>query len=298
MVAARDPLPFVDDDLVGVIDQDLTCLSSTFCAVTLRTEDDRPEVPEQSTTMYVWNGHTWAAQAGTAPVHLACFSTISCIGLDYGASYSWNGTTVTHATNPSLTSEFERLSCATPTRCAAIIGPLSGALDPNQVATWDGTTLIKSTPPAPPGQAAVVTDVSCVGSAPTRCVAVGAVGPIGQPTATAGAPYALTGDGSGSWTRATLPASGPGQLRAVACPDTAECLAVGTGTVSGASRPQLMLALAIDTWRVAPDLPSSPSGPVQYESIDCVPGWCGTVGQTGPIGSRDAIAAGYAWTYS
>jgi hypothetical protein len=292
------PLPFVDNDLAGVLDQDVTCLSATFCAVTLRTEDDTGEFPEQATTMYVWNGHTWAGQAGTAPVHLACFSTTSCIGLDYGASYSWDGTTVTHTQQSSLTVDFDRLSCATPTRCAAVILPLDGALDPNQIATWDGTTLVRSNLPAPQGQAGVVTDVSCVGTAPTRCVAVGAVGPIGQAIDTAGTPYALTDDGSGSWTPAPLPASGPGQLRAVSCPDTAECLTVGTGTVSGAAKPELMLALTSDTWKVAPDLPTSPRGTVQYESIACVPGWCGTVGQTGPIGDRDAIAATYTWTYS
>ncbi len=293
-----DPLPFPDDDLVSLIDLDVSCVSATFCAVTVQSEDDGPEFPITTTTMYVWNGSSWTPQTGAAPVHLVCFSTTSCVGLDYGASYAWNGATITRTDQPSMTVQFQRLACATPTRCVAILGPhFENELFQSQVATWDGTTFTRTSPPAPAGQVAAFNDVSCVGSAPTRCVLVGAAGPEQQPTATSGAPYAINGDGSGSWATAVLPVSGLGQLRAVSCPDTAECLAVGSGSVSGTFHPELVLAMAINTWKVAPDLPASPAGSVQYEAISCVPGLCNALGQRGPLGSRDAIAATYHWTY-
>jgi hypothetical protein len=295
--APARPLPIVGNDLVGVIDEGLTCRSATFCAATIRTVDQNPEFPVTSTTMYVWNGTTWSAQSGEAPMHLVCFSTTSCIGLDWAASYAWNGTAITSTPDPALAVDIHRLSCATPTRCVALVGAPFGSLYPTELASWDGTTFTRVQAPAPAGQAAVMNDVSCVGAAPVACVAVGTVGPEGAPTATAGSPYVLTGDGAGPWTAAKLPVGGPGDLRAVSCPDTAECLAIGSGATGGVAHPGLVLAKVIDTWVLAPDLPASPAGSVRYETISCVPRRCGATGQQGPLGSQDAVAAIYRWSY-
>ncbi len=299
--APPTPLPVESNELVGARDTDVTCLSATFCAATVLTEDDVPEFPTSSTTMYVWNGSTWTPQPGAAPVHLACFSTTSCIGLDRGASYAWNGTTITRTSVPSSPGEISRLSCATPTRCVAVVYHQYDTLYANGLVSWDGTTVTQVAAPAPAGQAAAINDVSCVGTTPTRCVAVGVVGPLYETTATAGSPYVATGDGTGTWIAATLPADGPGTLRSVSCADTAECLAVGTGSVSGTAHPRLVLAMAINTWTVAPDLPSGPAGPaglVQYDRMACVPSFCNVIGTTGPDRARDAVATSYRWTYS
>ena len=295
--APANPLPFAPAETTGTEGTDVTCLSATFCAATLAQVDDLSEFPTTDTTLATWNGTTWTGQPGTAPLHLACFSPTSCVGLDRGSAYTWDGTAVTSRPSTFI-GTVDRISCATPTRCVATLVP-SSFFTPGALVSWDGTTVTTIQAPAPAGQAAVINDISCVGSAPTRCVAVGAVGPTnGYPTTTGGSPYVLVGDGLGTWTAASLPVTGPGSLQAVSCPDTAECLTIGTGSVAGTPRPGLVLGLTVNTWKVAPDLPAGPSGPVTYEDIACAPAVCNVIGPTGPPFGRSAVAAPYRWTYS
>jgi hypothetical protein len=293
---ASPPSPFASFDDLDTVETDIDCPSPSFCAATIRAYSDVGEFPDEVTAMWIWDGTTWTALGGPAPTTVDCASPTSCVGLDWRTSYTWDGTTLSSRPLGATAPEVRGLSCAAPDRCVALLGVAGDTISPTRLLTWDGTAATVADLPAPAGQGVVAHDVSCVGPAPARCVVVGQVGPIGGPPS-AGAPHALVGDGSGTWTAPALPAGGPGVLRAVSCADTAECQVLGEGSVAGGARPQLALALTLDTWNLAPEPPGAVGAPVPFAAISCVPTSCQAIGRVGPAGAHDTVAATYRWTY-
>jgi hypothetical protein len=292
------PIPNVDDSTT-VEQLAVSCPTATYCGITsaLRTTTD--DLSEFHVELWAGGGTSWDFALFVA-MPMVCTAPGSCLGLGGGQVVRWtpSGTTSTNLPVP-IPGPVQDLACADDRHCAAIVAPsapsVTPAIDASRLVWFDGTSATTTSPlPAPPGQVADLADISCVASpASRRCVAVGMSGVAGS-ALTLGTPYAVAADDLGAWKMAALPTTGPGRLVAVSCADTAECVAVGSGSVGGTSHPGLTLTRALDSWTLAPDHPITLA--TDPFVLGCEPLTCVTLGRTGADPDHHVSAGTYRWT--
>lgn len=135
--------------------------------------------------------------------------------------------------------------------------------------------------PAPPGTGALA-GVACANA--ERCWAVGEAGPNATPT-TPSTPIVATRNGGVTWTAQRAPSNVTPALSGIACPDTRDCIAVGsTGTSPTASDVVLTTRNGGALWSAAAALPGA-------QDVTAV--WCASLGNCSVIvsgGSQFSIA--------
>jgi hypothetical protein len=273
----------------------VSCTSSTACVAVV----SRASAGEQD--LETWDGASWVQQTlDTFGAVMGCAGPTYCLVAgwygfepDNESLKVWDGTQFTDGGADVVSgSPVDAISCNSPTHCVLLLGDPSDFGYASYTEVWNGSTL--SAPvgvPAPAGENAVMTSLSCPATGSCRLV-----GAVGAPGDTAGSPYVVEGDGT-SWNAVTLPVSGPGALTDVSCVSSAECLAIGSATAKGSPDSELLLAESgAGKWYMAPDLPMSGSTPVAYDHISCVPTWCAAVGEY-PVNAHPTVTSAiYTWT--
>ncbi len=204
-----------------------------------------------------WNGTTWSIVPGPQPptntaidlVAMSCPAANDCFAVgdqatgESGhfvvrpAAMHWNGSTWTFLPTPkpagSPLSEFNGVSCASPTNCVAVGDLLAGNLNTGNVTShavierWNGTSWSLDSFPEPAGSSQeFLSGVSCADT--SNCLAVGAylAGNVTGP---------LVERASGTtWSTVTAlvpPGDDDASLIDVACTSATSCVAVGDAAV-------------------------------------------------------------------
>ena len=309
-------------------DYRVSCVSSNFCVATvLDTTDDT------NAFVQVWNGSTWNAVAVPSPsgaagallLSVSCTSDSFCVAVGVGGTISsdfvpfadeWNGSSWSISDGPSVpdgytNAELTGVSCTGPAWCMAVGYATNTSTGFSQALgeQWDGSAWSPSSLPAVAGSASnALSAVSC--TAPTHCMAVGAISPDNgafvlpkaespqQSSGSAGTPFgpgvlgmqaggaagphedphappaiqvlAEQWDGS-SWT--VSPAAAPADATDPEL-ESVSCAGNGfcmaTGLSVGASVSSFSEEWSGDTWSEIP-LPASPTGgAVLLEAVSCI----------------------------
>jgi subtilisin family serine protease len=198
-----------------------------------------------------WNGTSWSAIEPPVPAGasselkgVSCVTATSCTAVGYatpGVSsvrplvMRWNGTTWTESVVGSLPGELNHLegvSCPTASSCEAVGYSVSGGIVKTLAMHWDGTSWTVRSSPNPnwpgaeAGQEVILQGVSCNGT--SFCKAVGTITTKIEGRATM-RPVIERLNGA-EWVSEAADVDyaqiGMG-LRAVSCPTTSACFAVG-----------------------------------------------------------------------
>lgn len=214
----------------------VSCLSAADCIATgsyVSRGYDGESLGER------WNGTAWTRvttpdESGTATDGLtavSCPQASACVALgSYKASSGYTpGTLPLIETSRGVTWSAARddpsaegflpggISCVSTTMCMAVGSSGRGDGNPAWAGIWNGKRLVNEDPPAPTGQTAILTAVSCPTAA--FCLAVGGEGN------TSTIPLAYTWDG-GQWSTVSLPGPASGELSSVSCTSATWCVAV------------------------------------------------------------------------
>jgi hypothetical protein len=188
-----------------------------------------------------WDGTEWTVVPNPGPgllLGLSCTGPQSCVavGYQYVGDYtqtfieSWDGTTWSVVPSPSPgtgnegggTNQLTGVSCTDSANCVAVgeYGDESfGNASPTQtlIEQWDGSQWSVVPSPDPDSGDNSLAGITCVTA--TDCMAVGRDA-VGSKT------YPLIESWNGeTWT--TAPSPGDGQLNAISCTGTSDCVAVG-----------------------------------------------------------------------
>jgi hypothetical protein len=244
-----------------------------------------------------WDGRSWSVQQAYTGVDdagdassvdgIACASPRRCVAVGSASSFNsssettrpfselWNGRTWSVRPAPAAHS----ISCVADT-CAAAGGASLVVLSQRGWHTFRGSD-------APQFE----TGVSC--ASPRACVAVGSLPPPGPPQSgvLVTTPVAVRWNGSRWKSTGALAGRGtqPSELRGVACPSSASCLAVGV-VYSNISQSPFAEAWDGHAWRLAS--PPAPPGGGVLDGVSCSqPRACVAVGYT-LAGVQDGVGRG------
>jgi hypothetical protein len=271
---------------------DVSCTAATSCVAVGTFPDDARSLANQP-VLLTWNGAKWTLTTGIPidfPVGVSCSSATDCtiagwdgerseFGDATAAAAHWNGSQATSdavAQEPIWLPFFLGIACPAGSGCVAVGGQTvhDGPLDEAQPLMENsvGTTFSLSDTPPPHGPgSAGLNGISCASA--RNCTVVGsASSPVNEFTyGPSSIPYAAHWNGS-QWS-ARSPARTVGQLetlRAVSCPTSSACVAVGdtapTGSYQPPNTPIALLWNGTSWTRLA--VPSSLSG--QWTSVSCV----------------------------
>jgi hypothetical protein len=185
---------------------------------------------------------------------------------------SWNGSkwSVVPSPNPSGTKEalLGGISCATPSFCVAVGAAYETSHLQPLIETWNGAEWTV-TPSPVLASLSTLSDVSCLPSTTTDCVAVGSSG---------GGTLIESWDGT-SWSVVPSPNNDINSaLFDVTCLDSTDCVAVG-GSAAGT----LVESWDGTTWSISPSPNPTPGTSVYFASVSCVSAiFCDAVGSYFP----------------
>jgi hypothetical protein len=259
----------------------VTCLSATDCLVV--GDEYTASFPLiQAPLAEVWNGSTWTALSPIAPkkashaalTGVACPSATHCMAVGWSYHYqtarsllaeTLTGSTWKLRTTPepsgATKSQFNAVSCASATSCAAV-GYEFAPADDMLAEGWNGEKWTLQSTPAPSGATeSDFTGVSCPAAA---CTAVGYYYTDGDSF-----PLAEAWNGT-AWTQQSTPSPADSSFGGVTCPSADMCVVVGA---TGGSEANTGTSLAEfwngSAWAV--DSPGQPSGAVLsfLSSVSC-----------------------------
>ena len=282
-------------------DASVSCSGDQECLIAVSLWRNDPGAPGFLTRVHRWSAGTVIADVYTdvhgREVEVSCAAPDAClVGSRDLATAWWDGT----SWSTSYWVEAADLSCASSTSCVSV-GGYQGAFTGSDLGPtlsssaqeWDGTAWTAATTlPSEPGETVRALGVSCVGSAPV-CTVVGGAAPSGQLLE----PYAATRTGTGPWSIADLPDTGPGVLEAVSCSATTECLATGRSPLAPADATPLVLARVGSLWAAVDQPVVSEPGRVHLRDVSCRPTACLVLGDLQPAvgGGRRPTATQFRW---
>ena len=274
----------------------LDCGGPDACAVAVEAPSGAVGQRLSELVLATWDGTEWRTERPEVPgssatvEDVACGGPASCLVIVRTSAdrvaLGWDGSRWTLLAAPlavpetALVASSVRLSCATPSFCALLVGSFNTSAPELSVQTWNGTawSFTPAPPPPPEGAAAVVTrDIDC--PAADRCVAAGyRVAPQGLGLS---ADIAFIWNGS-SWSRhlmyqgLVIVAS-----YALSCVTIDRCLAVTGGSLIDYVSSQVYgLAGGRAGWwpTRSPVIGARASGKVAVRAVSCAGDWCQVVG--------------------
>ena len=203
-----------------------------------------------------WNGRRWRQRDTPTPAPFDALADISCVRWSFCMAVGdfaqliaekWDGRRWRQVTTPPGSTELASVSCASATRCMAVLG-LAGAM------TWNGRHWRAVPTATVPGSVeSVLSDVSC--PAATRCVAVGH-----YLASDPGLAHPLAEAWNGRrWRVLATPTPGLGVLTAVDCAGPSDCMAVGSAGSSNLA----------ERWNGRTWQAQTPPGPAGLLDVSC-----------------------------
>ncbi len=291
----------------------ISCASSSACTA---VGYFYPEITKQRTLAESWDGTKWTVQSTTNPnagtnalSQVSCTAAGACTAVGNGQpeltttegqnslAERWNGSEWKTQTTPNLAtseSRLEEVSCASASMCLAIGNDALRGKAP--VERWNGSTWTLQANLKSTGGIGYPADVSCPTT--TWCMLAGSPGVLEG----GGARTWLFKETAGewSWNLETPPTPAGGSkaiLRAISCPSTSACTAVGYYYLeSEKTYKPLVERWNGTTWSVQ-SAPSGPGGdPNAMLSVSCPSASsCTTVGKAGSATFAERWD-GTAWT--
>jgi hypothetical protein len=179
-----------------------------------------------------FNGRKWSLIAAP-PIPVAgvsCTAASKCIAISFSNSVLWNGSTWTELSTPHV-GQLDSISCPAAGSCLAINGAATIG--------WNGASWSTLAAPAAPGG---ITALWC--GSPSRCVAVGAGGPIGSVAE--------------QWNGKVWTGQRTGQqdsLVSVSCTTVNDCVALGNYVSTHGVTSTMSMQWNGRSWSVTNDLP-------------------------------------------
>jgi hypothetical protein len=274
----------------------LSCPTIDVCALAQSAQAD-----VSFSRVHLWDGASWQIgdvfSTGSGRASVECTSATWCIrsGPDEGGI--WDGTTWTPVAGGG---SMGALACTSPTRCVGF--DVRSDVDESDPAppgiptikTWDGTSWTSAPTPTPEGETVVLFDVACATAPPGNltCTAVGGAAPVGQPLR----PVALVREGPGPWSIASLPDTGTGLLRDVACPTPADCLAIGPAAPGDPpASPGLVLARHDDVWQRVSGTTVGSGADVELRAVACRAKRCAVAADEATFPGQVPVVSFYDW---
>jgi hypothetical protein len=234
---------------------------------------------------------------------VSCISTTSCVAVGASSNgstldtltMSWDGTTWTVLTSPSLSSTdnlLNSVSCASATSCVAVGSGQNAGTAQSLAMSWDGISWTTAVVPSVGADDNFLDSVSCISA--TNCTAVGS-----SFDGTGYSTLITTWNGS-AWAVAVSPNEGSDSnyLTSVVCTSADFCTAVGF--INDGTAVDQTLAMTWDGagWAIVPT-PNNPGDDNSFRSVSCVsPTFCFAIGSTGSGGIETLAMTwdGAAWT--
>jgi hypothetical protein len=271
----------------------VSCVSTVACTAVgySATADEVTGLTTYDGVIETWNGSTWSSPQSFPNDQ---FNGVSCEGTSFckavvgtsaaaflgcgagcgasGAIESWDGTTWTADTIPSLNATFSGVKCVSTVSCETVGAYEVGRHYPHGlVESWNGTTWSLVASPAVGQEGSTLQSVAC--DSATQCKAVG---------------YSVEGTGvdqalAESWNGTTWSVKPTPRVRTIGatlssltCPAANSCKAVGTYDRTGVQK-NLIESWNGATWSVV----SGPlgTGPTYLKSVSCSSSFCVAVGQ-------------------